>query len=102
MRTARPLLALFALALVQFWPLVLHPDQTLYSDSSDLLAQHLPAKLFLVRSLHETGELPLWNPDQYAGSPFPPHPRGGLFPPATPASLRPGGVGRRPVPELAG
>jgi hypothetical protein len=59
-----------ALALIQFWPLVLHPGQTLYSDTSDLLAQHLPAKLFLVRSLHETGELPLWNPEQYAGSPF--------------------------------
>jgi hypothetical protein len=61
---------LFALALVVFWPLVVHPDQTLYSDTSDLLAQHLPAKLFLVRSLRETGELPLWNPEQYAGSPF--------------------------------
>lgn len=64
------LAGLLALALVQFWPLVLHPTQTFYSDTSDLLAQHLPAKLFLVRSLNETGELPLWNPDQYAGSPF--------------------------------
>jgi Bacterial membrane protein YfhO len=70
MRRFRPYLLLFALALVAFWPLVLHPTQTLYSNSSDLLAEHLPAKLFLVRSLHETGELPLWNPEQYAGSPF--------------------------------
>ncbi|HEX3148277.1 MAG TPA: YfhO family protein [Gemmataceae bacterium] len=58
------------LALIAFWPLVLHPTETLYSDSSDLLAEHLPAKIFLVRSLRETGELPLWNPEQYAGSPF--------------------------------
>ncbi len=70
MRTLRPYLGLLFLALVAFWPLVLHPTQTLYSDSSDLLAQHLPAKYFLVRSLRETGELPLWNPEQYSGSPF--------------------------------
>jgi hypothetical protein len=69
-RHARPLLSLVALALIAFWPLVLHPTQTLYSDTNDLLAEHLPAKVFLVRSLRETGELPLWNPEQYAGSPF--------------------------------
>ena len=39
----RPLLALLVLALIAFWPLVLHPTETLYSDSSDLLAEHLPA-----------------------------------------------------------
>src|SRR5262245_53730633 len=70
MRSQRPIIGLFLLALVPFWPLVLHPTHTPYSVSSDLLAQHLPAKLFLVRSLNETGELPLWNPEQYAGSPF--------------------------------
>lgn len=70
MRHVRPLVVLLALALIQFWPIVLHPIETLYSGTSDLLAQHLPAKLFLVRSLNETGELPLWNPEQYAGSPF--------------------------------
>ncbi len=61
---------LLVLALIAFWPLVLHPTETLYSNTSDLLAEHLPAKYFLVRSLRETGELPLWNPEQYAGSPF--------------------------------
>ena len=65
----RPYLALLVLALIAFWPLVLHPTETLYSNHSDLLAQHIPAKYFLVRSLRETGELPLWNPEQYAGSP---------------------------------
>jgi len=70
MRTLRPYLGLLFLALIAFWPLVLHPTHTLYSNSSDLLAQHLPAKYFLVRSLRETGELPLWNPEQYSGSPF--------------------------------
>src|SRR4051812_21605753 len=85
MTALRPYLLLVALALVQFWPLVLHPSQTLYSDSSDLLAEHLPAKLFLVRSLRETGELPLWNPEQYAGSPFVHDIQVGLFyPPHAP------------------
>ncbi len=66
----RPYLLLFFLALVVFHPLALNPSFTLYSDSSDFLAQHAPAKMFLARSLRETGELPLWNPEQYAGSPF--------------------------------
>src|SRR5262245_16420082 len=69
-RRVRPFASLVLLALLAFWPLVLHPTETLYSDTNDLLAEHLPAKLFLVRSLRETGELPLWNPEQYAGSPF--------------------------------
>lgn len=68
--SVRPYAALAVLALIAFWPLVLHPTETLYSNHSDLLAQHIPAKYFLVRSLRETGELPLWNPEQYAGSPF--------------------------------
>jgi hypothetical protein len=50
--------------------LVLHPAQILYADHSDLLAEHLPAKQFLVRSFHETGELPLWCPHEFAGMPF--------------------------------
>src|SRR5262245_45432232 len=69
-RRVRPFVFLVLLALLAFLPLVLHPTETLYSDINDLLAEHLPAKLFLVRSLRETGELPLWNPEQYAGSPF--------------------------------
>jgi hypothetical protein len=69
-RRAWPFAFLLILALLAFWPLVLHPTRTLYSDTNDLLAEHLPAKLFVVRSLRETGELPLWNPEQFAGSPF--------------------------------
>jgi hypothetical protein len=65
----RPLL-LMLLALLFFLPLLLHPAQVLYSDYSDLLAEHIPAKRFLVRSFQETGELPLWCPYQFAGSPF--------------------------------
>src|SRR5262249_59297874 len=56
----RSLVLLTALGLVFFFPLVLHPTQVLYSDYSDLLAEHVPAKRFLVRSWRETGEVPLW------------------------------------------
>jgi hypothetical protein len=46
------------------------PCQILYSDYSDLIALHLPAKRFLVQSWHETGELPRWCPYLFAGEPF--------------------------------
>jgi hypothetical protein len=66
----RYLLLLAALTLVFFAPLVVRPTSTLYSEHSDLLAEHLPAKHFLVRSWRETGELPLWNPHHFCGSPL--------------------------------
>lgn len=70
LRRAGPYLILTALTLVFFAALVLHPNEVLYSDYSDLLAEHLPAKRFWVRSFHETGELPLWNPYHFGGMPF--------------------------------
>src|SRR5215470_5323801 len=66
----RMLLVLLAINLIVFHELVLNPGHVLYSDHSDLLAEHVPAKRFLVRSFQETGELPLWNPHHFAGSPF--------------------------------
>src|SRR5260370_32781254 len=65
-----PPLLLALLGLVFFLPLVLHPTQVLYSDHSDLIAEHIPAKRFLVRSWQETGEVPLWCPYLFSGSPF--------------------------------
>src|SRR5262249_14865439 len=67
-RTALVLLS--ALWLLFFHDLAIHPGQVLYSDYSDLLAQHIPAKRFLVRSFREDGELPRWNPYHFAGLPF--------------------------------
>lgn len=66
----RPYLALAALWMLYFHPLVLHPAWVLYADYSDFLAEHLPAKVFLAREWRESGELPLWNPNHHAGSPF--------------------------------
>ncbi len=65
-----PWLLIAVLGLVFFWPLVLHPNEILYSGNSDFLAFHLPAKHLLVDSFQETGEVPLWNPYTFGGMPF--------------------------------
>jgi hypothetical protein len=87
-----PPLLLAALALFFFADLVRHPARVLYSDHSDLLAQHVPAKRFLVRSWQETGELPLWCPYSFAGSPFIHDPQvAAFYPPHWPLLLLPEG-----------
>lgn len=70
MRPRFALLLLALLAILFFADLVLHPRQMLYSDFSDFPALHLPSRYFLVRSFHETGELPLWCPYNFGGMPF--------------------------------
>jgi hypothetical protein len=70
---------LAGLVLLFFADLVAHPNQVLYSGHSDLLAQYLPAKHFLVSSWHKTGEIPLWNPYSYGGMPFIHDPQLGAF-----------------------
>jgi hypothetical protein len=65
-----PWLLIALLGLLFFAELARHPDQTLYSDYSDLLTLHLPTRRFLVRSWQETGQLPLWCPYNFAGMPF--------------------------------
>ncbi|QDU19071.1 YfhO family protein [Urbifossiella limnaea] len=66
----KPYLLLALLWALYFHPLLLHPTQTLFAPYSDLLAEHLPARVFLVREWRATGELPLWNPYHFCGSPF--------------------------------
>jgi hypothetical protein len=75
----RPYLLLAVLALLFFGPALAHPGEVLYADRSDLLEETLPAKRFLLRSWHETGELPLWCPYSYAGMPFLHDVKVGLF-----------------------
>ncbi len=70
LRFLTPYVLLTLLCLLFFQDLVCHPGWVLYSDHSDLLAEHVPAKRFLVRSFQETGELPLWCPYHFAGAPF--------------------------------
>jgi hypothetical protein len=79
-----PPLVLAGLGLLFFADLVAHPTQVLYSDYSDILAEHIPAKHFLVRFWRETGELPLWCPYRFGGEPFVHDVQVGLFyPPHT-------------------
>src|SRR5262249_5930659 len=66
----RASLIIAALALIFFTKLVWHPGEMLYSDYSDLVADHLPEKRFLVRSWQQTGEIPLWCPYTFGGVPF--------------------------------
>ncbi len=63
-------LVIAVLGLAFFAELVRHPTQMFYSAYSDLIPLHLPSKRFLVRSVRETGELPLWCPYNFAGMPF--------------------------------
>ena len=66
----RPSLAIVVLALIFFGALVVHPSWVLYSDGSDLLGLHVPIERFLIHAWRATGELPLWCPDRFGGSPF--------------------------------
>jgi hypothetical protein len=85
-----PAVIIAACALFFFSDLVRQPTAVLYSDHSDLLAEHVPAKRFLVRSWQETGELPLWCPYSFAGSPFVHDPQVAVFyPPHWPLLLLP-------------
>lgn len=66
----RPYAILTAIWGLYFHPLLLNPGGVLYADYSDFLAEHLPARVYLTREWRETGELPLWNPYHFCGSPF--------------------------------
>jgi hypothetical protein len=63
-------LLIAAVGLLFFGDLALRPTQTLYSDTSDLLAFHLPYKHFWVESYQATGAWPLWCPYIFGGMPF--------------------------------
>jgi hypothetical protein len=85
-----PYALLALLGLIFFCPLALHPGQVLYSDHSDILAEHVPAKRFLVHAWQGTGELPLWCPHTFCGAPFVHDVQVGIFyPPHWPLLLLP-------------
>src|SRR5262245_11738203 len=74
-----PYLILTLSTLFFFGELALHPAQVLYSDYSDFFAEHIPVKVFVVRSWQETGELPLWCPYLFAGEPIVADPQVTMF-----------------------
>jgi hypothetical protein len=57
----------------------LHPGEVIYSDHSDILAQHYPSRFVLVDSVLAYGELPLWNRYTFSGMPLLGDPQSGLF-----------------------
>jgi hypothetical protein len=63
-------LLLALLAPIYFGPLVQHPAFILYSDASDFIVEHVPAKHYLVESWRETSRLPQWCPYNLGGMPF--------------------------------
>lgn len=65
-----PTILLLFCGLLFFYPLLLRPTSVLYAPGSDLIAQHIPAKLFLVDALKQTGERPLWCPHRFCGDSF--------------------------------
>jgi hypothetical protein len=70
MRVAlRPYLVLLALWALYFHPLVLRPTHTLFAPYSDMLTEHLPARMFQIREWRAAGELPLWKPYHFCGTP---------------------------------
>jgi hypothetical protein len=65
-----------------FSPFLLRPDMLIYPASapySDLTTTHWPNALFLVESLRNSHQLPLWRPLIMSGTPFAANPLSGMF-----------------------
>ncbi len=82
-RLSSPVAAAYVLIAViacfTFYKVIMHPGQTIYSDYSDILAQHYPMRFVLVDSIRRYGCLPLWNPYEFCGKPFVGDFQSGLF-----------------------
>lgn len=89
-RRLKPYLILAGLGLLFFAELALHPSSILYSDHSDLVTQYVPNKRLLVSSWRGDGEVPLWNPYLFGGTPFVHDPQvTAFYPPELPLYLLP-------------
>ena len=75
-------LALLAIALMLFAPVVAQPGGLIYppnGDFTDLTITHWPNAEFALASLRATGRLPLWRPTIMSGAPLQPIPYPGCF-----------------------
>lgn len=61
---------IFFLVLLYFRVVYLHPREMIYSPDSDLIRYHVPQRSFLMESLKRDGEIPLWLPWRWSGTPF--------------------------------
>jgi hypothetical protein len=72
-------LCLLLMVAMVFATVVRHPGEVLYSETSDLIAQHHPFRTLQVRSLHERGRPQLWNPTSFGGMPLIGDPQAGIW-----------------------
>jgi len=75
-------LALLAIALMLFAPVVAQPSGLVYpprGDFSDLTITHWPNIEFAVSNFRANGRLPLWRPTIMSGTPFAANPLSGMF-----------------------
>jgi hypothetical protein len=71
-------LCLLLMVAMVFATVVRHPGEVVYSETSDLIAQHHPFRTLQVRSLHERGRPQLWNPTSFGGMPLIGDPQAGI------------------------
>ena len=62
-----------------FHNVILHPGNVVYSNHSDVLAQHYPFRFLLADSIRTCNQLPLWNRYSFCGMPLLGDPQSGLF-----------------------
>jgi hypothetical protein len=74
---ALPFLALLVLLNSYVWPL----DHAPTSRKNDIHTYHAPNIQFLAAGLRENGELPRWNPQDFAGTPLVADPQAGVYNP---------------------
>lgn len=61
---------LFAVTLILFWQVILHPNYIIWSPHSDLIEQISYWSYFRYKSVNEFGQFPLWNPYTFSGYPY--------------------------------
>lgn len=62
-------LILATLTFVFFYKIILHPNQMIF-PAEDVLSIYSARKTFLLQSIKNYGEIPLWNPYIFSGQPF--------------------------------
>jgi hypothetical protein len=63
-------LILLILTSLFFWTVLANPGKMMYSKYSDITSPFTPWKQFVSDSVWGYGELPLWDPNAYGGTPF--------------------------------
>ena len=67
------------LALLYFRVVYLHPHEMMYSSDSDLIRDLRPQHSFMVEALKRDGEVPLWLPWRWSGTPFQANPLSAIY-----------------------